>query len=173
MTDGALTDGALTLADEELAFAGAVRLVELLRTGETTSRALVEMFLRRIARLDPVLSAFTVVLAEQARAAADAADARGASGADVAALLGLPIAVKDNLDVAGVPTRYGTGSPELPARFDSEVVRRLRAAGCIVLGKTTMPELALFPFCPARNPWDTARTSGGSSSGSAAAVAAR
>lgn len=159
-------------ADEDLAFAGAARLVELLRAGEVTSRSLVEMFLGRIARLDPVLKAFTVVLGEQARAAADEADARRAAGADVPPLLGLPVAVKDNLDVAGVPTRFGTGSPELPARFDSEVVRRLRAAGCIVLGKTTMPELALFPFGPARNPWDTSRTSGGSSSGSAAAVAA-
>lgn len=171
MTDEVAAPGAAP-ADEELAFAGVVRLLELMRSGQTTSRALVEMFLRRIARLDPVLSAFTTVLAEQARAAADEADARRGVGGDIPPLLGLPVAVKDNLDVAGVPSRFGTGSPELPARFDSEVVRRLRTAGCIVLGKTTMPELALYPFGPARNPWDTSRTSGGSSSGSAAAVAA-
>jgi amidase len=131
------------------------------------------MYLRRIARLDGRLHAFTVVLAEQARAEADAADERRArEGTGSPALLGLPIAVKDNLDVCGVPTRLGSGSPELPAAFDAEVVRRLRAAGCVVLGKTTMPELALFPFGPARNPWDPSTTSGGSSSGSAAAVAA-
>jgi amidase len=167
-------------AHEELAFAGIARLLELLRTGEVSSRELVDMFLRRIARLDPALSAFTVVLTDQARAAADDADVlRRAGGSDssdpsgsLPPLLGLPVAVKDNLDVAGVPTRYGTGSPEVPARFDSEIVRRLRSAGCIVVGKTTMPELALFPFGPARNPWDPTRTSGGSSSGSAAAVAA-
>lgn len=162
-------------ADEELAFAGVQQLLELLRAGSVTSRALVEMFLRRIARFDGELSAFRVVLADEARAAADAADARRTGSDDpdgLPPLLGLPIAVKDNMHVAGVPTRYGTGSPELPAAFDSEVVRQLRAAGCVLLGKTTMPELALFPFGPARNPWDPSRTSGGSSSGSAAAVAA-
>jgi amidase len=160
-------------ADDALAFVGAVELVERLRAGSVSSRALVEMFLSRIARLDERLHAFTTVLAEQARAEADAADRRrGVDGERAPVLLGLPIAIKDNVDVAGVPTRFGTGSPELPASFDSEIVRRLRAAGCVVLGKTTMPELALFPFGPARNPWDPSRTSGGSSSGSAAAVAA-
>ncbi len=160
-------------ADESHAFLGVTGLTERLRSGAVTSRALVEMYLRRIARLDDRLHAFTVVLAEQARAEADAADERRTREGDAAPpLLGLPIAVKDNLDIRGVPTRFGSGSPELPAPFDSEVVRRLRAAGCVVLGKTTMPELALFPFGPARNPWDTTRTSGGSSSGSAAAVAA-
>ncbi len=156
---------------DELAFAGVGRLLDLLRAGEVTSRQLVDLYLDRIARLDGRLNAFTVVLADSARAAADEADQRRAAGSEQP-LLGLPIAVKDNLDVVGVPTRYGTGSPELPAAFDSELVARLRAAGCVLLGKTTMPELALFPFGPARNPWDPTRTSGGSSSGSAAAVAA-
>lgn len=160
-------------ADESLAFAGVAELARLLRAGEVTSRALVELFLDRITRFDERLSAFTVVFAEQARADADAADRRRAEQGDSSpALLGVPVAVKDNLDVQGVPTRLGTGSPELPAAFDAEVVRRLRAAGCVLLGKTTMPELALFPFGPARNPWDPTRTSGGSSSGSATAVAA-
>ncbi|MDQ1633182.1 MAG: amidase [Frankiaceae bacterium] len=157
--------------DEELAFAGVARLLALLRAGEVTSRELVELYLARITRLDEQLHAFTVVLADSARAAADDADRQRAAGA-TEPLLGLPIAVKDNLDVVGVPTRYGTGSPELPAAFDAELVHRLRAAGCVLLGKTTMPELALFPFGPARNPWDPTRTSGGSSSGSATAVAA-
>lgn len=156
---------------QDLAFAGVARLLALLRAGEVTSRELVELYLARIVRLDGQLHAFTVVLADSARAAADDADRRRAAGS-TEPLLGLPIAVKDNLDVVGVPTRYGTGSPELPAAFDAELVHRLRAAGCVLLGKTTMPELALFPFGPARNPWDPTRTSGGSSSGSAAAVAA-
>ncbi len=146
---------------DELAFAGVGRLLELLRAGEVTSRQLVDLYLDRIARLDGRLNAFTVVLADSARAAADEADRRRAAGSEQP-LLGLPIAVKDNLDVVGVPTRYGTGSPELPAAFDSELVSRLRSAGCVLLGKTTMPELALFPFGPARNPWDPTRTSGGS-----------
>jgi amidase len=158
---------------DDLAFAGVVGLLERLRTGTITSRALVELFLDRIARFDDRLGAFTTVLATSARAEADAADRqRAQEGARAPALLGLPIAIKDNTDVRGVATRYGTGSPELPAAFDSEVVRLLRAAGCVILGKTTMPELALFAFGPARNPWDPSRTSGGSSSGSAAAVAA-
>lgn len=172
MTGESPQGGVAGTAEEELAFAGVAGLLERLDSGAVTSRALVELFLRRIERLNPVLSAFTVVLGAQAQAAADEADALRAAGGPRPPLLGLPVAVKDNLDVAGVATGYGTRSPEVPALFDSEVVRRLRGAGCVILGKTTMPELALWPFGPARNPWDPTRTSGGSSSGSAAAVAA-
>jgi amidase len=90
----------------------------------------------------------------------------------------VPIAVKDEMDIGGEITSRGTGAVTTPAPADSEVVARLRAAGAIVIGKTTMPELGLWPFTESihwgvtRNPWDTERTPGGSSGGSAAAVAA-
>jgi amidase len=93
-------------------------------------------------------------------------------------LSGVPIAVKDEMDIAGEITSRGTGAVTERAEKDSEVVRRLRDAGAIVVGKTTMPELGLWPFTESihwgvtRNPWDTDRTPGGSSGGSAAAVAA-
>jgi amidase len=93
-------------------------------------------------------------------------------------LSGVPIAVKDEMDIAGEITSRGTGAVTVRAAEDSEVVRRLRDAGAIVVGKTTMPELGLWPFTESihwgvtRNPWDTDRTPGGSSGGSAAAVAA-
>jgi amidase len=91
----------------------------------------------------------------------------------------VPIAVKDNMDVAGELTTHGTGLVTEPATADSEAVRRLRAAGAVIVGKTNMPELALWPqltesqtFGATRNPWDRERSPGGSSGGSAAAVAA-
>ena len=93
-------------------------------------------------------------------------------------LLGVPVAVKDEIDIAGEVTSYGTGAMVSKAPADAEVVRRLRAAGAIVVGKTKMPEFGLWPFTESvtwgvtRNPWDPDRTPGGSSGGSAAAVAA-
>ncbi|WP_051774060.1 amidase [Streptomyces sp. NRRL S-237] len=160
--------------DAELMFQGVARQAELVRTGKTTSRALVEAALRRIGRTDPVLGAFRVVLAEQALAEADARDAAEATGP----LHGVPIAVKDELDVAGQVTTFGGSANRTPVAADSEAVRRLRAAGAVVIGKTTMPEFGQWPFTESaahghtRNPWDTTRTPGGSSGGSAAAVAA-
>src|SRR6476659_2202165 len=94
----------------------------------TTSRELVEASLARIARLNPKLNAFRCVMADAARAAADDADARRAAGED-APLLGVPVAVKDNMDVAGELTTHGTGAATRVASTDSDVVRRLRAAG--------------------------------------------
>ncbi|MGW6982180.1 amidase [Streptomyces sp. NPDC054932] len=160
--------------DAELMFQGVERQAELVRTGKITSRELVEAALRRIARADPALGAFRVVLAEQARAEADARDAGGADGP----LHGVPIAIKDELDVAGQVTAFGGAANRTPVTADSEAVRRLRAAGAVVIGKTTMPEFGQWPFTESaahghtRNPWNTTRTPGGSSGGSAAAVAA-
>lgn len=165
------------VTEDDIAFAGVRGQLELLTCGELTSRQLVDLLLARIERLDPQLGAFRVVLAERARADADAADRARARG-DRRPLLGLPVAVKDDTDVAGVPTLLGAGSAEPDASADAPIVTRLRAAGAVVIGKTNLPELALWGFTASRwhgvtrNPWDTARTTGGSSGGSAAAVAA-
>jgi len=173
----------------DVAFAGIARQAAMIAAGEISSRELVELYLERIDRLDGRLNAFRVVFAEKARLEADQADARrnasaaeagGAKGAATAVrpLLGVPIAVKDNIDVAGEITYEGTNAQDQPARADAEVVRRLRAAGAVIIGKTNVPELCLWPFTETatfgvtRNPWDVQRAPGGSSGGSAAAVAA-
>jgi amidase len=163
---------------DDLAFAGVARQAELVRAGEVSARELVELHLARIDRLDGVLHAFRSVAAERALAEADAAQERLRDG-DPAPLLGVPIAVKDNVDVAGETTAHGTPESGPPARADAEVVRRLRVAGAVVVGRTAMPELALWPHFTesrtggvTRNPWDPERTPGGSSGGAAAAVAA-
>jgi amidase len=162
---------------DELAFAGAVRQAEMIRRGEVSSRELVELYLERIERLDPELNAYRTVLAERALADAQQADARRGAG-DGRPLLGVPIAVKDTEDVAGEVTAWGTAAHGGPAERDNDFVSRLRAAGTVILGKTNLPELALMgstegpAFGVTRNPWDTDLTPGGSSGGSAAAVAA-
>jgi amidase len=161
----------------DLAFAGVARQAELVRSGEVSSRELVETALDRIGRLDGELNAFGAVYAERALAEADRADQRRAAG-QTRPLLGVPIAVKDEMAIGGEITSRGTGAIVTRAPDDSEVVKRIRAAGAIVVGKTTMPEVGLWPFTESitwgvtRNPWDTDRTPGGSSGGSAAAVAA-
>lgn len=161
----------------DLAFAGIARQAELIRNGDVSSRELVELYLERIERLDPQLNAYRVVMAERALAEADQAHARRRSDDD-RPLLGVPIALKDNVDIAGEVTTHGTSAYGAPATEDAEIVKRLRAAGAVILGKTLLPELAIYPwtesasFGVTRNPWDTSRTTGGSSGGSAAAVAA-
>jgi amidase len=160
-----------------LAFAGAAEQARLIRAGEVSSREVVEATLARIDRLDPVLNAYRVVLAERALAEADQADGRRGAG-DQRPLLGVPVAIKDDVDVAGEPTAWGTAAHAGPVERDAEAVRRLRAAGAVIVGKTLVPEMTMLPttdtttFGSARNPWDIARTPGGSSGGSAAAVAA-
>lgn len=161
----------------ELAFAGIAAQAELIRAGELSARELVDLYLARIDRIDPRLRAFRAVFAESARAEADRADA--ARGADrERPLHGVPVAVKDELDVAGDVTTFGTDAFGPVAPRDSEVVRRLREAGAIVIGKTTVPELTIWPFTESStwgatcNPWDPDRSPGGSSGGSGAAVAA-
>jgi amidase len=165
-------------AAADLAYAGVAHQAQLVRSGAVTARELVELSLERIERLDPAVNAFRVVRPERALAEADAAQGRLRDG-DAPPLLGVPIAVKDNMDVAGELTTHGTGVVAEPARGDCEVVRRLRDAGAIVVGKTNMPELALWPqltesqtWGATRNPWEPRRSTGGSSGGSAAAVAA-
>ncbi|MGV0848661.1 amidase [Mycolicibacterium phlei] len=151
-----------------------------LANGSVTSVELVQRSLDAIAASQPTLNAFRVVLTEQALADAERADRKRAAGADTSdqPLLGIPIAVKDDVDVAGVPTRFGTDGEVRPATEDSEVVRRLRAAGAVIVGKTNTCELGQWPFTSGpgfgytRNPWSREHTPGGSSGGSAAAVAA-
>ena len=158
--------------EEELAFAGPAALARLVRERQAQPRELVELCLRRIEAIDPGLNAFRVTMPEEALAQADAAV--GATGP----LAGVPIAVKDDMPVAGQSVTRGSRSYGPPATADGEVVRRLRAAGAIPIGITNVPELMIFPWTASaangvtRNPWDTTRTPGGSSGGSAAAVAA-
>ena len=162
---------------QELAYAGAARQAELVRTGQVSPRELVDLYLDRIEELEPRLNAFRVVWPERARAEADQAESRVRAGED-RPLLGVPIAVKDNVHVAGEVTTHGTGAFVTPAREDSEVVKRLRAAGAIVLGKTLLPEFALWPTTQSAtwgatvNPWNEDYGPCGSSGGAGAAVAA-
>jgi amidase len=163
--------------EEEVAFAGAARIAEMVRAKEISPTELVDLYLGRISRIDPHLNAFRVVLGEQARADAKGAEERLAAG-DEAPLLGVPVAIKDNVDYAGEVTTHGTAAYGEPAREDGLVVRRLREAGAVILGKTNLPELAIYGFTESptwgatRNPWDPSKTSGGSSGGSGVAVAA-
>lgn len=167
----------MTTADEDLAFAGVRAQATLVADGEMTSAELVDLALRRIAAAQPTLGAFANVLEDEARAEAERADAARAAG-DTRLLLGVPIAVKDDVDVAGHPTRFGCDGHFDPRPADSEIVRRLRGAGAVIVGKTTSPELGQWPvtegpwFAPTRNPWHLDHTPGGSSGGAAAAVAA-
>jgi amidase len=164
----------------DLAYAGIAKQAELIVAGEVTSRELVDLYLERIERFDPALNAFRVVFDERARMEADQADARLRAGSSPAErpLLGVPIAVKDEFDVAGEVSTFGTSAYGEPAKVDSEIVRRARAAGAIVIGKTHMPELGAFPWTESptwgvtRNPWELGHSPGGSSGGSAAAIAA-
>ena len=162
---------------DELAFAGVARQAELIRSGEVTSRELVILYLERIERLDPQLNAFSNVMEERALVDAQQADGRRGAGDD-RPLLGVPIAVKESEDVTGEVTTWGTAANFTPASQDGELVRRLRAAGAVIIGKTNCPELVIIgdtegpAFGITRNPWNTDRSTGGSSGGSAAAVAA-
>jgi amidase len=161
----------------ELAFAGAAQQARLLAAGTTTAPALLDLYLDRIARLDPELRAYRIVLADSARKEAAAAQARLERGERLP-LLGVPIAIKDDVDIAGQATTYGSRAYGSARTADAEVVRRLRAAGAVIVGKTAVPEMMLWSFTETvafgatRNPWNTDRTPGGSSGGSAAAVAA-
>ena len=161
----------------ELAFAGPLRQAELIREGEISPRELVQTYLERIERIDPQLNAFRIVLSERALTEAKQAGRRKAN--QDRPLLGVPFAVKDNHDLTGEVTTHGTGAYDrAPATDDAEIVRRLRAAGAIPIGKTLLPELAISAFTESatwgvtRNPWNLDRTPAGSSGGSAAAVAA-
>ncbi|MEV0930837.1 amidase [Streptomyces phaeochromogenes] len=154
----------------------AAEIAAAVREKRVTPREVVAEHLARIELLDARVGAFRTLRATAALAEADEVAAR----ADLAELplAGVPVAVKDNLAVRGESTRNGTAaSPDTPADEDHVTVARLRAAGAVVVGLTNCPELCVFGTTEgvhgtARNPWDTTRTAGGSSGGSAAAVAA-
>ncbi|HYI99664.1 MAG TPA: amidase [Thermoleophilaceae bacterium] len=168
---------ALDTDSEELAFAGLRRQAQLVASGALSSRELVERSLARIEAAQPRLSAFRCVRSEAALAEADEADRRHAAGERLP-LLGVPVAIKDDTDLAGETTAFGCAGTFEPKAEDSEVARRLRAAGAVIVGKTNTSELGQWPFTEGpsfgatRNPWSPSHTPGGSSGGSAAAVAA-
>jgi amidase len=158
----------------DLLFKPALELAALIRAGELTATELVAASLDRIDALQPELHAFTHVAHESALEAAAAIGPR-----DQRPFAGVPIAVKDNRMVAGMPMTMGSDlfGDFVPSQ-DAFLVRRLRDAGFVIVGKTSLPEMGILPttesrrFGPTRNPWDPTRTPGGSSGGSAAAVAA-
>ncbi len=157
---------------------GATGQAAAVASGEVTALALTEATLARIERIDPQLDAFTVVLGDAAREEAAERDRAQARGGTLGPLHGVPVAIKEENDVAGTVTTFGGFANRTPAAADGLVTARLRAAGAVVVGKTNMPEFGQHPFTESerhgstRNPWDRARTPGGSSGGTAAAVAA-
>ena len=165
-------------ADEvERAFAGLAAQADMVACGRARSSELVELALSRAERYQPLLRPFRIVLTDEAREAARTAEDQLAAG-ERAPLLGVPIAIKDDVDLAGHSTPFGCGGDHPPAEADSELVTRLRAAGAVIVGKTMTPEVGLWHFSEspafgaARNPWNPRHTPGGSSGGAAAAVAA-
>ncbi|HWF36421.1 MAG TPA: amidase, partial [Solirubrobacteraceae bacterium] len=158
----------------ELLFRSAGELARLVRAGEVSARELVAASLARIDETQPALNAFTHVAHESALAAAELIEP-----GDPRPFAGVPIAIKDNRPVAGMPlTMCSDLFGDFTPGHDSFSVRRLRDAGFVIVGKTTLPEMGILPtteprrFGPTRNPWAPDRTPGGSSGGSAAAVAA-
>lgn len=159
------------------AYPGLAEQAELAASGKKSAKELVEASLARIDEVDGRVGAFRVVRREAALAEAEEADRRLAAGERLP-LLGVPVAVKDDTDVAGETTPFAVLGDHEPAERDAEQVRRLRAAGAIIIGKTRTCEIGLWPFSEspgygaARNPWKLGFTPGGSSGGSSAAVAA-
>jgi Asp-tRNA(Asn)/Glu-tRNA(Gln) amidotransferase A subunit family amidase len=149
------------------------------QAGDVSAHELAEAALERIEALNPALNAFVALDPDAALAEADSIDARRARGDDVGPLAGIPIGVKDLEDAAGFVTTNGCAvhADDEPATNDSVLVARLRQAGCVVLGKTNTPEFGFKAdtsnplFGTTRNPWNAERSAGGSSGGSAAALA--
>ena len=160
-----MTDVPLSAAD----------LVQRIDAGETSPAAVVEEALTRIGSRNAELNAFSVVLDNEAREQARFLEL--GQGATRGPLFGVPVAIKEELDVAGCVTTFGGHGNSTPAAADGEVVRRLREAGAVIVGKTHMPEFGAWPYTESvaygytRNPWRTGFTPGGSSGGTAAAVA--
>jgi len=164
--------------DDSLTRLPATEMARLVRSRTLDPVELLDASLRRIDALEPRLHAFVAVLERSARDQAERLRAR--PDLDRLPLAGVPVAVKDNIAIAGEPTTYGSrAASQAPAQEDSTIVRRLREAGAVIVGRTVMPELAIWPFTepegyPAPcNPWNPDRTPGGSSGGSAVAVASR
>jgi amidase len=162
------------MSDSDLMFRGAVALAAMVRSGEVSARELTELSLERIEALNPALNAFVEVDAERAL---DTAEKIGSD--DRRPFAGVPVAVKNNRAVAGMRLTYGCSlMSSFVCDYDHNVTRRLREAGFVIVGTTTLPEYGILPvsearlFGPTRNPWDLERTPGGSSGGAAAAVAA-
>jgi amidase len=160
---------------DELWRRGAGELAELIASGTVSSREVVDAHLERIEAVNGHLNAIVVVLAEEARAAADAADA---ASPDRGPLHGVPFTVKENIDVAGTATTSGVPAlAEAVSPLDAPQVERLRRAGAIPIGRTNLPDLGLRIHTDSslrgltRNPWDPDVTAGGSSGGEAAALA--
>lgn len=174
-TYGAFDPGPLPTAESDVAFAPLTWLAGWLRTRAITSVALTRLYLDRIERLNPLLNCFATVTPDLALAEAAAADARRASGDVPGPLLGVPYGVKDLFDTAGIVTGWGAEPyrDRMPDR-DAEVVRRLRAAGAVLLGKTALGALArndVWYGGRTNNPWNPDEGSSGSSAGSASATA--
>ncbi|PZG30901.1 amidase, partial [Spongiactinospora gelatinilytica] len=165
-------------SDTELCDLTAVEAARLVRERHITAAELVESCLRRIERVNGTVNAIVTLVADQALAEAAKADADLAAGHLRGPLHGLPVAHKDLVDTAGIRTTYGSRLYEdhVPDR-DAVIVRRMRAAGAITVGKTNTPEFGTGShtvnavFGATRNPYDTARSAGGSSGGAAAALA--
>jgi aspartyl-tRNA(Asn)/glutamyl-tRNA(Gln) amidotransferase subunit A len=163
---------------EDLVHRGAAALAAAVASGEVSAVEVTRAHLDRIAAVDAKLHAFLHVDEDGALAAARAVDAKRAAGEPLGPLAGVPLALKDVLTQVGVPTTCGSRILDgWQAPYDSTVVRRLRAADVVILGKTNMDEFAMgsstenSAFGPTRNPWDLDRVPGGSSGGSSAAVA--
>ncbi|MEE2777652.1 MAG: amidase [Acidobacteriota bacterium] len=164
---------------EPLYFSSTVAMAEALAAGDVSSVELVESCLQRIAEVNPALNAVVQLDGETALELATQADAARARGESVGALFGVPMTIKDSLDTAGMISTGGSkGRASFVPQRDATVVRRLREAGAILLGKTNTPEFTLsfetdnLIYGTTTNPWDSAMTSGGSSGGAAAIVAA-
>ncbi len=158
---------------------GALELAGMIARREVTSREVVEAHLARIDEVNPQLNAIVRRLDDEARAGADAADRAVAAGERLGPFHGVPITVKENIDLAGTPTTQSLAAfGEAVAPVDAPVVERMRAAGAIPIGRTNLPDLGRRVFTESSlhgitdNPWMSGRTAGGSSGGEAAALAA-
>ncbi len=168
------------MSDTDLLFTPAVRAAALIRSKKLSPVEYVDTVLKAVDEAQPRLNCFRVVMADEARAAAKEAEAKVMRGEALGPLHGVPVSIKDLVDVKGVPTRHGSAifADNPPAADDDVLVKRLRAAGAIIFAKATSPEfgnkgLTDGPsFGITRNPWNLERTPGGSSGGGAAAVAA-